>query len=69
MELSVGRRAVLGAGSGRTGRGRFASVKSQAMLISWPPPIRMPLTRLTTGLSQGEDRRAMSLKSRMYWRY
>src|SRR6516225_5668244 len=33
-----------------------ATEKSQAMPISWPPPMRMPLTRQITGLS-GEDSR------------
>jgi hypothetical protein len=46
-----------------------ATVKSHAMPISWPPAIRMPLTRQTTGLSQCRIAVTMSLNSRMYWRY
>ena len=46
-----------------------AIVKSQAMPISCPPAIRMPLTRQMTGLSQCRMAVTMSLKSRMYWRY
>ncbi len=43
-----------------------AMEKSQAMPISWPPPMRMPLTRQITGLSQPRMAETMSLKSRMY---
>ncbi len=39
------------------------------MPISWPPAMRMPLTRQTTGLSHMRMALTMSLKSRMYWRY
>jgi hypothetical protein len=46
-----------------------AMVKSQAMPISWPPPMRMPLTRAMTGLSQPRMAETMSLNSRMYCRY
>ena len=46
-----------------------ATEKSQAMPISWPPPMRMPLTRQITGLSQARIADTMSLKRRMYWRY
>ena len=46
-----------------------ATEKSQAMPISWPPAIRMPLTRQITGLSQCRIALTMSLNSRMYCRY
>ena len=47
----------------------WAIEKSQAMPISWPPPMRMPLTRQMTGLSQPRMALTESLNSRMYWRY
>ncbi|MFO1269199.1 MAG: hypothetical protein U1F67_22080 [Rubrivivax sp.] len=47
----------------------WATEKSQAMPISCPPPMRMPLTRQITGLSQARMALTMSLNSRMYWRY
>ena len=46
-----------------------ATEKSQAMPISCPPPMRMPLTRQITGLSQARIAVTMSLNSRMYCRY
>jgi hypothetical protein len=46
-----------------------AIVKSHAIPISWPPPIRMPFTRQITGLSQPRMDETMSLNRRMYWRY
>ena len=47
----------------------WAIEKSQAMPISWPPPMRIPFTRQTTGLSQPKIAETMSLNKRMYWRY
>ena len=46
-----------------------ATEKSQAMPISCPPPMRMPLTRQITGLSQARMAETKSLNSRMYCRY
>ena len=46
-----------------------ATEKSQAMPISCPPPMRMPLTRQITGLSQPRMADTMSLNTRMYCRY
>ena len=43
----------------------WAMEKSQAMPISWPPPIRMPFIRQITGLSQARIVDTMSLNSRM----
>jgi hypothetical protein len=47
----------------------WATEKSQAIPTSWPPPMRIPLTRQMTGLSHVKMALTMSLKRRMYCRY
>ncbi len=77
MPTNSGRKSVLPPSGAEPCRGpacpniamSCVTEKSHAMPISCPPPMRMPLTRQTTGLSHIRIALTMSLNSRMYCRY